>query len=68
MASVGSIGAAIAMTASVYLFPHRLATMPTHLLPEDATLRIVVTLLAILIILKHRSNIRRIWKGVENKI
>lgn len=68
MASVGSIGAALAMTTCVYVLPHRVATMPTHLLPEDATLRMVVTALALLIIFKHRSNIRRILQGVENKI
>jgi glycerol-3-phosphate acyltransferase PlsY len=68
MASAASILAALAMTIVVYAMPHDLATAPGHLLPPDYTLRIVVTLIAILIVYRHRSNIQRILKGQENKI
>jgi glycerol-3-phosphate acyltransferase PlsY len=68
MVSVGSIAAAIAMTASVYALPHHLATAPAHLLPADASLRIVVTIVATLVIVKHRANIGRIIRGEESKL
>lgn len=68
MVSAGSIGAAVAMTASVYLIPHHLATAPTHLLPEGWALRIVVTIVAALVIVKHRTNIGRIIRGEESKV
>lgn len=68
MASAASILAALAMTIVVYATPHDLATAPGHLLPPDYTLRIVVTVVAILIVYRHRSNIQRILKGQENKI
>ncbi|GMV93824.1 MAG: glycerol-3-phosphate acyltransferase [Candidatus Hydrogenedentota bacterium] len=68
MASAASILAALAMTVVVYATPHDLATAPGHLLPPDYTLRIVVTVVAVLIVYRHRSNIQRILKGQENKI
>lgn len=68
MVSAGSIGAAVAMTASVYLISHHLATAPTHLLPEGWALRIVVTIVAALVIVKHRTNIGRIIRGEESKV
>ena len=68
MVSAGSIGGAIAMTASVYLVPFALATTPTHLLPNAWALRIVVTIVAVLIIVKHRANIGRIMRGEESKV
>lgn len=68
MASAASILAALSMTIVVYAVPHDLATAPGHLLPPDYTLRIVVTVIAVLIVYRHRSNIQRILKGQENKI
>ncbi|MDZ4859629.1 MAG: glycerol-3-phosphate 1-O-acyltransferase PlsY [Candidatus Hydrogenedentes bacterium] len=68
MVSVGSIAGALAMTASVYALPHSLATAPTHLLPADCSLRIVVTIVAVLVIFKHRSNVQRILKGEESRL
>lgn len=68
MVSAGSIVAAMAMTASVYLIPHAIATAPTHLLPEGWALRIMVTVIALLVIVKHRSNIGRILRGEESKV
>ncbi|MCC6794587.1 MAG: glycerol-3-phosphate 1-O-acyltransferase PlsY [Candidatus Hydrogenedentes bacterium] len=68
MVSAGSIGGAIVMTASVYTIPFDIATAPTHLLPNVWALRIVVTIVAILVILKHRANIGRIVRGEESKV
>ncbi|NUM54832.1 MAG: glycerol-3-phosphate 1-O-acyltransferase PlsY [Candidatus Hydrogenedentes bacterium] len=68
MVSVGSIGGAIAMTAGVYLIPHDVATAPTHLMPGGWALRIVVTIVALLVIVKHRANIGRIIRGEESKV
>lgn len=68
MVSAGSIAGAIAMTASVYLIPHDIATAPTHLMPAGWALRTVVTLVALLVIVKHRANIGRILRGEESKV
>ena len=68
MVSAGSILAAIAMTASVYLIPHDAATAPAHLLPPGPALQIMVTIVAVLVIVKHRANIKRILKGEESKV
>lgn len=68
MVSVGSIAGALALTASVYALPHHIATAPTHLLPADYSLRIVVTIVAVLVIIKHRTNIQRIVRGEESKL
>lgn len=68
MVSAGSIVAAVAMTASVYLLPHALATAPLHLMPAGWGLRVTVTVVAALVIVKHRSNIGRILRGEESKI
>ena len=56
MVSAGSITAALALIAAVYLFP------------TDLPLRVIVTLVGLLVILRHRTNIQRILKGAENKI
>ena len=68
MVSAASMLSAIAMTIIVYATPYDIVTAPTRLLPDDYTLRIVVTVVAALIIYRHRSNIQRILKGQENKI
>jgi glycerol-3-phosphate acyltransferase PlsY len=68
MVSAGSIAGAVAMTASVYLVPHAIATAPTHLLPEGWALRIMVSLVAVLVVVKHRANIGRIVRGEESEI
>jgi len=56
MVSAGSIAASAALITAIYV------------LPADLPLRIVVTLVGILVIFRHRTNIQRIVKGVENKI
>lgn len=68
MVSAGSCTAALVLAASLYALPHPWATTPTYLLPEPWTPRIVVTLVAALVLVKHRGNIQRILKGQENKI
>ena len=56
MVSAGSILGAVALAAAIYIFPY---SMP---------LRVVATVVAVLIIVKHRSNIRRILSGKENRL
>ena len=68
MVSAGSILAALAMTASVFLLPEHIRTAPTHSLPPGPALQIMVTVVALLIIVKHRANIGRIVRGEENKV
>ena len=54
--SLGSILAAVTLGAAVWLFP---ATLP---------LRIVADVIAVFVVVKHRSNIQRLIKGCENRI
>ncbi|MCC6696884.1 MAG: glycerol-3-phosphate 1-O-acyltransferase PlsY [Candidatus Hydrogenedentes bacterium] len=68
LVSAASMLSAVAMTLIVYFVSHDVVTAPAHLLPNDYTLRIVVTVIAVLIIYRHRGNIQRILKGTENKI
>ncbi|MBN2310236.1 MAG: glycerol-3-phosphate 1-O-acyltransferase PlsY [Candidatus Hydrogenedentes bacterium] len=68
MVSAGSISAAAALTVAIFLIPHAGATWPAHLLPDDAVLRTVVALVALLVVVKHRANIQRILKGEENRL
>lgn len=56
MVSAGSITAAVALTAAVYLMPY------------DTVLRVLVTAIALLVIVRHRTNIQRILNGTENRI
>tara|TARA_R110001592_G_scaffold30011_3_gene107943 strand:- start:185 stop:778 length:594 start_codon:yes stop_codon:yes gene_type:complete len=56
MVSVGSIGGAIALAVSVWFFP--LTTL----------VRVMAVLIAALVIIKHRSNVKRIVQGEENRI
>ena len=55
MVSAGSIMAAIALTVGVLI------------LPNDTALRAVTVIVAAAVIVKHRSNIRRILAGTENR-
>jgi glycerol-3-phosphate acyltransferase PlsY len=68
MVSVGSIVAAVAMTVAVFLLPHSLATAPANLLPPGPAFKVIVALIALLVIIKHRTNIQRILKGTESKL
>ena len=56
MVSAGSILAAATLTAAVWVLPH------------DFPLRIIATLVAALVIVRHRTNIRRIKDGLESRI
>lgn len=56
MVSAGSILAAIAMTVSVFITSN------------DLALRIFATCVTLLVIVRHRDNIRRILAGTENRI
>jgi acyl phosphate:glycerol-3-phosphate acyltransferase len=55
MVSAASISAAVALTLCVFLFP---ASWP---------LRLITVLIAVLVIVKHRENIKRILRGEENR-
>ena len=55
MVSAGSILAAVALAVSVFLFS------------DDLVLRIIATCVALLVIVRHRDNIRRILAGPENR-
>ncbi len=56
MVSAGSILGAIALAISTFAFPY---PMP---------LRAIATLVALLVLVKHRSNIQRILSGKENRL
>jgi acyl phosphate:glycerol-3-phosphate acyltransferase len=55
--SVGSITAAVAVTAAVWILP-----------PHDPMLGIVTTALGALAIYRHKANIRRLIAGTENRL
>ena len=54
--SLGSILAAVTLGAAIWLFP---ATLP---------LRVVADVIAVFVVVKHRTNIQRLAKGCENRI
>ncbi len=56
MVSAGSILASVALAVSVFIFL------------DDLVLRIIATFVALLVIARHRDNIRRILAGTENRI
>ena len=56
-ASVGSISAAVALPAAVWLMT-----------PDNLLLGIVTTVLGVLAIYKHKSNIQRLLAGTENRL
>jgi len=66
--SLGSCLAALTMTLLVFTLPKTWLSAPLNLLPEPYSLRIIVSVVALLIIVKHRSNITRMLQGKENKI
>ena len=55
--SVGSIGTAIALPATIWLMT-----------PNNLFLCIVATLLGVMAIYKHKSNIQRLLAGTENRV
>jgi glycerol-3-phosphate acyltransferase PlsY len=57
MVSVGSLAAAVALPVSLFFVPHS----------GGNTLRIFTIALAVFVFWAHRSNIRRILKGEENR-
>jgi glycerol-3-phosphate acyltransferase PlsY len=67
MVSAGSLSAATALLIAVYILPHGWATYPTHALPHGWALRIVATVVALLVFVRHRTNVQRILKGEENR-
>lgn len=67
MVSAGSLSAAAALLIAVYALPHPWATWPTHAIPDGWALRIVATVVAMLVFVRHRSNLQRILRGEENR-
>lgn len=56
MVSLGSVLAAIVFGIAIWV------------LPNDIVLRCIGTLVAVIVVLRHRDNIKRIFSGTENKI
>lgn len=67
MVSAGSLSAAAALLIAVYALPHSWATWPTHAIPDGWALRIVAAVVAMLVFVRHRSNLQRILRGEENR-
>jgi glycerol-3-phosphate acyltransferase PlsY len=55
--SVGSISAAVALPAAVWVLP-----------PHNVLLGIVTTVLGVLAIYRHKGNIRRLAAGTESRL
>lgn len=68
MVSAGSVLAAIALALLLFLLPYDLATWPGHLLPQGWFLPLIATLIAALVVYRHRTNLQRIIRGTENRI
>ena len=56
MVSAGSILGALTFAAAVYVLPH------------DWAIRTIASLIAVLIVARHRTNIQRILGGQENRL
>ena len=67
MVSASSITAAIAMATAVFLLPIEWATYPAQPFPEPNVLRAIALAIALLILIRHRTNIIRILQGTENR-
>lgn len=67
MVSAGSITAALVLLIAVFALPRTWVTLPFHLLPHLTALRIAAALVALLVVYRHRENIRRILQGAENR-
>mgnify|MGYP000843557742 FL=1 len=68
MVSAASLSAAAALLVAVYALPHAWATYPTHAIPAGWALRVVATIVAALVFVRHRTNLQRILKGAENRL
>ncbi|HQH69548.1 MAG TPA: hypothetical protein PK166_14210, partial [Candidatus Hydrogenedentes bacterium] len=66
--SAASLSAAAALLVAVYALPHAWATYPTHAIPAGWALRVVATIVAALVFVRHRTNLQRILKGEENRL
>lgn len=67
MVSAASLSAATALLIAVYALPHAWATWPTHAIPAGWALRVVAAIVAVLVFVRHRTNLQRILKGEENR-
>lgn len=56
MVSAGSISAAVALGVAVNLIPH------------DVTLRVLATAVAVVVVVRHRTNIKRMVSGTESRL
>jgi len=67
MVSASSVAAAAALAVSVCLMSLEQATMPLYLMPDLFLLRVATLHVVGLVVWRHRSNIRRILNGTENR-
>jgi glycerol-3-phosphate acyltransferase PlsY len=67
MVSAGSIAAALILAVSTFM-PFEWVTWPTNAIPAPWLLRAAAFAIAVLVVVKHRTNIQRILRGEENKI
>ena len=68
MVSAGSCAAAVTLCATVWLISDTWLSTPMPPLPSSMVLRVVVTVVAALVVIKHHGNLRRIINGTENRL
>lgn len=68
MVSAGSITAALALVVAVWALPPAWMAWPAQTVTGVSFMRWLATVMALLVIVRHRSNIRRIVRGAENRI
>lgn len=68
MVSAGSMVAAVTLALLIGLLPHDLVAWPGRLLAPGPALAIIATLVAVLVVYRHRTNLQRILTGTENRI
>lgn len=68
MVSAGSCVGAVVLAAAAWLLPAEAALWPGDYVPGPLVLRVLVTLVAVFVLFKHRSNLGRILRGEENTL
>ena len=68
MVSAGSCLAAVALVILVYAMPHDWVAAPTHQVPDSVVFRLLILIIALFVLFRHRGNLARIIRGQENRI
>lgn len=68
MVSAGSCVGSLVLAAAVWLLPRQIGLWPGDYVPDPLVLRVLVTLVAVFVIVKHRSNLSRMLRGEENRL